>query len=866
VSLVPPLPAALAGAFLLLVPGLVALALLRREEREALAWDETLWLAVALSVAASSWLGLLLGELGCFHLVTAGGLLAAASLAAALLGRRRLGLPLVPPGRARALVPAFAVLALALLLQTRPSEYLVGGRDPGAYVAAMALIGRSGGIVYTDPVVLEIPRADVELFFRHPDGPPFSWSRFLGFDLETPADGRVYPQFFHLFPAFGAYLFQAMGLRGALATPDVFGVLGTLGVFLVVRRLWGEAVGLLAALLLSLNVMQVWFSRYPVSEPMSQFLLFLGLLAFLVWEERGSAAFGAVAGAAFGLTLLVRIDSVLILLPLVGWLVVRRAERTLTWRQAAALLIPFVLLAGHAALHALVFARKYVQSIASRPYWQRPVWVWALGAALVLAVLVLADRAGPRLAAAVARRRRALRHAAVAAVLLLALYAYWLRPLLSAWAGGDGNPAGSAWPEPGLLASLGFARLAAHDAQALVRFAWFVTPLGLALGLGGLVLTLLRGGRRELLPLLVVAAFAGFYFYKIRVWADYPFAMRRYLPVVLPFTLAFAARALVWLASRGGARRLLAAGLGAALGLSFALATRPLVGYRDWQGAVDFVRDLARRFGPRDVLVFEQPRSIHLVSLPLWAGWGTSVLELARFNPDPDRLAHLVDSWRGRYANIYFVHTYATDLCGVFLQRVEEHSFGTHEWFTFNAPPGAPVFRSLRFTVSRVVPPQELQVPPLERVDIGGSDDFQVSGFFDKEGYEQETFRWTGPCASVYVPGARPGGTLTIRATAERRPAAAKPADVSVSLSGRELGRFRAGPEWGEHTLALPDPLPPGPPVLRLDVPAWRPVNLVPGATDVRDLGIVVDWIAVGPALEAARIPAPPRGGGPSTP
>jgi hypothetical protein len=37
--------------------------------------------------------------------------------------------------------------------------------------------------------------------------------------------------------------------------------------------------------------------------------------------------------------------------------------------------------------------------------------------------------------------------------------------------------------------------------------------------------------------------------------------------------------------------------------------------------------------------------------------------------------------------------------------------------------------------------------------------------------------------------------------------------------------------------------------VLRLDVPAWRPINLLPGSTDSRDLGIVVDAVR----LEAPR-------------
>src|SRR6185295_1995039 len=151
-----------------------------------------------------------------------------------------------------------------------PSEYLLGGRDPGTYIGAMGVIARTGGIAYTDPVVRSIPPQDVELFYRNAQSPDFNWGRFMGFPLESPRTGRVYPEFFHLFPSFGAYLFQAMGVKGALATPPVFGILGTLGVFLALRRLFGDAAALLGGLLLATNVVQVWFARYPVSEGMSQ--------------------------------------------------------------------------------------------------------------------------------------------------------------------------------------------------------------------------------------------------------------------------------------------------------------------------------------------------------------------------------------------------------------------------------------------------------------------------------------------------------------------------------------------------------------------------------------------------------------------
>jgi hypothetical protein len=834
---------------LFLVPGLVLLALLAREERSVLAFDEALYLAVGTSVTLSAWIALVLAEAGCFSLVRAALILGAASATALALFWRRASWPLPSLGRIRDLVPAGLVLAVALFLQARPTEYLLGGRDPGTYVASMALIARTGGISYTDPLVLAIPKEDVELFYRNPDAPDFNWGRFMGFPLERPETGRVIPEFFHLFPAFGAYLFQAMGVKGALATPPIFGILGTLGVLFALRRIFGAASALLGTLLLSLNVVQVWFARFPVSEPVSQFLIFLGLLAFAHWEERGGALFGALAGFAFGASLLVRIDSVLLLVPLGLYLMIRSAHRDLSWSRVASVLVPFALLAAHAALHALFWARKYLLSITERPYWHQPPQVWIGLLTLVGAAIFAAHRLGPLVVARLAARAGLVRAAVIALVVVLSLYAYFLRPYLSAWAGGDGNPRAMALANPGVLHLLGFQRLAAHDAQAFVRLGWFVTPLGLLLSVLGLILAVRESRPRALFFLLLVLTFAAFYFYKIRVWNDYFFALRRYVPVVLPALMAFVALLLVHWARAGGLRRALAATLALGLGASYAIRTWAIHDYTDWKGSVAFVSDVARRFGPRDVVIFEQRASIHLLSLPLWAVHGVNVLELARFNPDPDRLRHLLESWRGRFDNVYFVKTYRTDLCGIFLQGVEDYSFGTYEWArTLQGPPLKKEPRALRFTLSRAVPPESMPVPPLAELDVGGSDDFQVSGFFDKEGGEDLTYRWTGACASLYLPGARPGATITLRTAVGRRPTTPT---VRVSFSGVALGSFISQADWTEASFTLPDPLPEGPPLLRLDVPAFRPNNVDPRDSDTRDLGVMVDRVQLTPPRAA---------------
>ena len=861
-----------AAAILLLLPGLTFLSLLRPTDRERLAIDERLFLGAGISVAFSSWLALLLAELGMFGTIRAAVLEVVFFVLLLLLSSwfgRRPQVPFKTTAKAEHVFPALLVLLVAFSLHAKPSEYIVGGRDPGAYISAMGTIARTGAITHRDPVVASIPAEDLSLFYANLDEPPFrftldafedkpqaSWPRFMGFELDHPQNALITPQFFHLFPAFGAYLFETMGVRGALATPPIFGILGTLATFFLGRRMFGTSVALIGALGLATTVLQVWFARYPVSEGFSQFLILAGLFAHRLDQESDSRAFGWLSGGLLGLTLLVRIDSVLLLLPLAFWVGTQLlSDRDLQLRsRLTGVLVPFIVLLAHALIHAVFFSKKYAHQILTRRYWSHPASFWFLVVAVGVTLTVLAWRKGPRLMAVIRPNLKTLRLAAIVVLGVTLVYAMALRPSLSAWAGGDGNPKGSILADPGPLQTLGFHRLAAHDAQALRRYSWFVAPPILGLSFLGLGLFLRRVERRDILPLAVLLVFSGFYFYKIRVFNDYFFAMRRYLPITLPFTFMLAGLAVVTMFQWSKGWRLVASAAGVfALGASLA-NTQPIVSFVDWKGSVRFVGDVARRFGPRDVVLFEQPKNIHLLSLPLWGLYGVNALEFRRFNPNPERLRHLISSWRGVYRNIYLVTSFRTDVCGLFLERAPSFRFTSSEFeWTYDRVPRESEPRVVEFSLSRVVEPEALRVSSEPFIDIGGSGDLQASGFFESEATGERTYRWTGGCldetgnatGSIYVPAASAGARLRIRATAHLRPTSAKPAQVRAFFDDVLLGEFTADPSWRDFEMALPDPLPKGSKILRLDVPAWRPVNTDSRATDTRDLGIMVDSVEV---------------------
>jgi hypothetical protein len=199
--------------------------------------------------------------------------------------------------------PAFnlllpAILLLFVFLVTPPFETIIGVRDAGVYANAGFIMARTGSLTFTDPLVAQIaadqqsPDPSLADAARQAETNVLgvqNAQRFIatrlraaGFfidqgDLER---GRVVPQGLHLFSAWIGLLAAFFGMHSGLLAPAVTGLLGVWSVALLGRRIAGPWVGLLAALFLALNAVQVWFSRYSTAETTAQFLIFAGLYAF----------------------------------------------------------------------------------------------------------------------------------------------------------------------------------------------------------------------------------------------------------------------------------------------------------------------------------------------------------------------------------------------------------------------------------------------------------------------------------------------------------------------------------------------------------------------------------------------------------
>jgi len=824
---------ALAALLVGYLPGALAFRLpfADRGHRAALAAEERVFWHVVLSVAWSLALALALAAAGryTFDRVLIGN--AALSLLLLAGGRRRLGYA----GTAArvswtALLPV-AIVALGFWRFPPPSEYIIGGKDPGSYISEGVQFARTGALVIPDRVAAAVPAAERALFFPPPLNEAFYSNRFMGFFLLDPAAGSVVGQFPHLYPASIAFGYDAAGVRGALLAVVVWAVFGLVAVYFTGVRLVGRPAAFAAVVLLAVHLVEIWFARYPNSEVVMQALVFAGLLAFARAHQDGDRFFGAAAGVLIALLIFLKIDGLLAILALAiasatGWLVDRRPPRpafvltlaiggALGWWYLSGPLRPYFFL-----------PLVYLNHLPRGPMFAA---IAAMGL-VALALVFLRERFAPRV--------RAVLPAVFAAVLvLLAGYAVFFR-------------------QPG-------GRLAPADAYALKTFVnvYLFWP-GFLLAIAGIVLVARRDFWRDPGLLFVFAAFSVFLFYKIKIVPEHFWMSRRFLPVILPGALLFAAAAAIgrpapgWLRGWRLARTVAGAAILAGLGWQYVAAAAPLVPHREYEGMTRTIERLASRFGDRDLVLVEgrdAGSDTHVLGLPLAYVYGRDVLVLFSPRPDKGQLAAFLEDAFRRYGRVVFVGGGGTDLLSrrigatpITDGRVQVKEYAVAFWESY--PQGV---RRKDFDYS--VYELELDRPRTGDfvLDVGYQDDLHVVRFHAKEPTEGRFIRWTGPQSFISVPGLT-GREKTVQFVMHDggRPPQAEPARVQVFFNDTPLGVIDVGKGFGTYSLALPPDAvqraagEDNPAVLRLLSTVWVPSRLL-GGSDTRELGVMIDKVEI---------------------
>lgn len=578
---------------------------------------------------AALWSGLLLAELG--HFAAWPVLLLAAFVTGCIwlyLSKWQQDVGIASTGDVEGLAAACALALLALVIVLPPSELLLGGWDPGVYLHTASALSRTGELLQHTPDLAALDAESRLLIGRQGQD---AWEPFLG--MRMLPDGRISPQFYHLYPVLMALAWPLGGVRAALLVNPLLYVFSIILMYLWacrwVRPRWAFA----AALLLALNPAQVWQAGFGTSELLAQCLLLLGLVATdHAFAERNTTPLPVfLAGASFGLLLLTKYEAILFVVPFA--IVLLFGLRTRAQRSTVFILVGIIAMFGaHAGVHQIFFAPLY------HPMgnWVLPGLVVAGGLTLLIALIALLTppRRAPEAPSATVWRM-GLRLTAVFGFVAWVVFAWYVRPRLTV----DGRVLRLFMSlMPGGHETDWFAFLAGRNARNF----WYLRSLfggfGLLVSLTGVGLLIMQTKKTWRWAWLVASV--GVLFVLMTQMSHEPFMMfvsRRMVPVVLPlFCLggAFFCDRCEWGFRKYTRHGLLVGVLVVVFSLWGVLGeTVFLARHREWPGLTDWLDQLATSI-PEGAIVYSDAPGF---AAPLRFLYGIPAYEVHALHPGERR-------------------------------------------------------------------------------------------------------------------------------------------------------------------------------------------------------------------------------------
>ena len=726
-------------------------------------------------------------------------------LVAAVLAPRLLRLPR-EPWSAPAALALVAATAFALAAAQGRDETQAAGRDQQLYVLFGKALAQTGsakltfeGLDAADKSLLD----DRDLF------------HFPGTLVRRNGIDEPIESYFPL--AWSAWLAVAHGIGGleaAYATNAAVVALAGLVLFVLARALYHSAIALGAAVAFYLLPSSIYIAGITLSEPLAGALLLLLPVLAMAGARRAAIPAAVVLLSAA----LVRIDA-LIALPIVALsfaLATRphalRSRRLALGGVAAALAAT---LAAYTLLHPV-----YLGDNADRV---------ALLALAAMVIVVTGMVASPRLltSARTVVDSPAVRLGLCVLVALLFLYAATARPLLEPYsviANGSGLAGSRDWRE--------------SSVSNLVAYVSWPVMLAAVAGLCGALLNgwLSRRGVARALLLMLALGSGLLYLWHPHVSPDHPWAIRRFVPLVIPGALLFAALCVRALAGHSRPTRAVLAGamLAAPAGWTLAHLDPAVVFARENDGIGKTIAQIAASMPPELVV----DASGHpALSTALFVGWGARVVPLhdglAR-----DEAARALERWARTKLELghsaWLLHDDFLPRTGAVLTTAATWEF---ERRVVEPTPKAPATRVVaereKLALSRLVALDPLVAArTFGGEPVWGADE---EGFYRTEITPFGMFRYTNGEGSIVVPaeGLRDAVALKIDLFSFARPDRMR--EVTVLIDGERAWSGSVAPALS--TLRVPV-VPPSAPTVTITIRSEIVPAAEGGSSDPRTLGV----------------------------
>jgi len=844
------------GATLLLVylPGALVFRLpfAERKCRALLPAEERVFWNVMISLAITSVVALGLAALGHYSFNILCLINGALCLLLILVSRLNLSFEKpAPKPTLTALTPLVLIgIAATIIFNVPPSEYVIGGRDPGVYINEGIQIAQRGGLNIRDDVVASVPSQFHDIFYPGPSNPDDNYRnhniernsyhdvRFEGFFLMNPHNGTVISQFPHLYPAWIAIGYGINGLSGARQTAGMWALLGVVAVYFAGAWLVGRRAAAAGSLLLALHICQIWYGRYPNAEIVMQALTFTGLLAFFRASTENIRFFAPLSALLFTLCVFAHFTGVLTIGALAATVLLNTLNKKPLPKN---FIVPMI---GGVLLIVTYF------SVFLTPYFLRPLLLVrnsgllgvSLFATMCLLVAFILRAQNNRLSKLATQW---LPWIALGVVWLLCSYSYFFR-----------------MPGPTLFTR----HLAEHDAGSLRTLtSLYLTPLGLFAALIGFSCVLKKSFWRGLAFTSILLVTSGFFFYKIRIIPEHFWAARRFLPIIMPSVFLLIGTFAFWPSSWRHPRfkkplvrrSLITFGIATTIFFAYQYGqqTKPLLNHVEYAGLIPQLERLAEELQESDLLLVEERRAsdIHILALPLAYIYAENVLVLAHQTPNPSQFSQFLDWAQGHYRRVLFLGSGGTLMQSKLIRAlpIKSENFQIPEYEqTSNRLPTAVRAKEFDFSIYELR--NEIVEPEDYLLDIGEMDDVYIRNFHAKEnhGSLNMSFRWTKTISHASLFGITEQRRILTVWAGSARPEHLGNSIAELHLEGHFVGTINATSQiqayrfeipinlartFGQSTVA---------PILRIRSNTWNPEATNTGL-DGRTLGLMVDRISI---------------------
>ena len=561
------------------------------------------------------------------------------------------------------------ILALGVFTFSKPAEYVTTQRDPGKYANIAIQLAQTKGLNFQEPDIQNYGLDKQKLFLSTPIDQDLYSEVFPGFRLVNLDEGKLVPQFLHLFPLWLSLAFKLCKFEGLFALNIILSLLSLLILVQIAIYLFqSKMIGLLSATLLSLNLSQIWLARSPFSEVLAQVFILSSICLLGLSVEKKRKGLGFLAGLILGMTLLVRIDSFLILpAVLIFCLFWRSKQRSSFSFLGRPFLFGLIISTTYSLSHLIIFAYPYLLSILGnlqKLFFDSFDTTWVILLLLILAISTLTykgmtgklrslfTKEGSTIYNSFQdtscinfmKRDKEVMLVVCIFLTLIFAYGYFLRPQLAS--GDDILPLPK--PYQGLIRF--------YDDLNLIRLSWYLSPLGLFLSYVGILLAIWKFLKTQqitlLLFLLVLGVFGLFYLYKSQAFPDNYWVIRRYGQITIPGLILlsiFSIQQLYQLRPRRKINFFLFRFASVFLFSSVLVwqihAASPFLNKSELPRTLKQIELLASRTEKADIVVFEYGIAQQFFLGPLRTLFGQSVFPLAHLKPDAQTFEKVITRW-----------------------------------------------------------------------------------------------------------------------------------------------------------------------------------------------------------------------------